>query len=193
VTPNQIVAYNLRRARGELTLQQALDRLRAAGIEWSSVQTLHKAERAAEEPAGRRFTMEDLVAMARAFDLPVVWFLLPPSGDEGIELDGSDGLVAGQLVEFLLFDRHDAVEQRVESGELIGHRAGERIQQIADAALYRALNRMMRDHPEHLSRLVRHGHEFLSIVQGLFFVVHGDVNRELSDLVSDREEGESDG
>lgn len=194
MTPNQIVAHNLRRARGDLTLQQALERLRAAGIGWTSVQTLHKAEQAADQRGGRRFTAEDLVAMARAFDLPITWFLLPPSGDERVELDDGETLVAGQLVEMLLFDQGGAVEKRLEGGELIGQAAEQRIEEMANAALYRALKRLMRQRPESLSELMRHGHQFLSVVQMLFSEVQGEVGEELSGLAEDGpEEGEDDG
>ncbi len=86
-TPNQVVAYNLRRAR-ELrgwTQEEAAERLEPyIGTAWSKA-SWSAAERSAETPRVRHFSADDLIALARCFDLPVVWFLVPPDpNDEGV-------------------------------------------------------------------------------------------------------------
>ena len=83
--PNQVVAYNLRSAR-ELrgwTQEEAAERLAPyIGAEWSKA-SWSAAERSAETKRVRHFTADDLVALARCFDLPVVWFLVPPDPENG--------------------------------------------------------------------------------------------------------------
>ena len=84
-TPNQVVAYNLRRAR-ELrgwTQGKAAERLEPfIGTAWSKA-SWSAAERSAETPRVRHFSADDLIALARCFDLPVVWFLVPPDPNDG--------------------------------------------------------------------------------------------------------------
>lgn len=85
VKPNQIVAYNLRRAR-ELrgwTMEEAADRLEGRlGALWSKA-SFSAAERSfLPNNRIRQFTADDLVAFAATFDLPIWWFLMPPPADE---------------------------------------------------------------------------------------------------------------
>jgi len=81
LTVNQIVARNLRRARLEhrWTQEDAAARLLPyLGVEWSKA-TYSAAERSAEKTERiRRFTADDLVAFATAFERPVLYFFLPP-------------------------------------------------------------------------------------------------------------------
>jgi transcriptional regulator with XRE-family HTH domain len=80
---NQTVSWNLRRAR-ELrgwTTEEAAQRLEPfLGQRWSQ-STFSTAE--AAKPRGqhrtRRFTVDDLIAFARAFELSVAFFLAPVS------------------------------------------------------------------------------------------------------------------
>ena len=80
---NEIVAYNFRRAR-ELrgwTQQETAERLerfvgvrlRQAGV--SAIEAAYGGERR------REFDAQEILAFACGFDLPLVWFFLPPPGD----------------------------------------------------------------------------------------------------------------
>ncbi|MDP9387599.1 MAG: helix-turn-helix domain-containing protein [Actinomycetota bacterium] len=78
--PNQVVAYNLARARQLRGLTQ--DEAAAAlepylGVRWSNA-SWSQAERSVMGKFVRRFDAEEIVAFARAFELPVTWFFLPP-------------------------------------------------------------------------------------------------------------------
>jgi hypothetical protein len=78
--PNQVVAYNLARARHLRGLTQ--DEAAAAlepylGVRWSNA-SWSQAERSVGGRFVRRFDAEEIVAFARAFELPVTWFFLPP-------------------------------------------------------------------------------------------------------------------
>jgi transcriptional regulator with XRE-family HTH domain len=79
-TPNQVVAGNLVRLRQRRGLTQAevAGLLSAvAGKEWSEAMVAH-AERSVTGNRVREFTADDLVTLARAFDVPVLYFLTPP-------------------------------------------------------------------------------------------------------------------
>lgn len=80
LTPNQVVAYNLAQAR--LLRGWTQDQASAAlephvGKRWSKA-TFSAAERSVDGERVRQFDADEVVAFARAFDLPVSWFFLPP-------------------------------------------------------------------------------------------------------------------
>lgn len=79
-TPSQLVAHNLTQAR-ELrgfTQAEVAERLRRfTGARWSQV-TVAQAEGWASGQRVRLFGADELVALARTFDLPVLYFFLPP-------------------------------------------------------------------------------------------------------------------
>jgi hypothetical protein len=85
LTAGNIVAINLKRARELRGLSQA-----EAGAllgeylkkPWSAA-TLSAAERSWQTGPERSFTANELDGFSRAFRLPVMWFLLPPSKHEG--------------------------------------------------------------------------------------------------------------
>ena len=79
-TPNQIVAYNLRRARlvEGWTQQQTADALGISRANYSLIEGSF-----GRDSRIRNFTADDLLVYSELFDLPVLWFLLPPiSSDE---------------------------------------------------------------------------------------------------------------
>jgi len=89
-TASQVVAHNLTRARELRGLTQAdiAERLtRFTGSPWSAV-TVAQAEGSTSGNRVRQFTANEIVALARTFDLPVLYFFLPPE-------DGADGLETG--------------------------------------------------------------------------------------------------
>lgn len=83
LTPNQVVAYNLRRARERKgwTQDEAAERLEPfLGERWSKA-TWSSAERSAERDDRRRqFTADNLFAFTMGFGLDLKWFLQPPEG-----------------------------------------------------------------------------------------------------------------
>ena len=79
MSPNQVVAYNLFRARQERgwTQAQAAEALEPyLGVRWTVAQ-VSAAERSVDGTRVRQFTADDLVAFAQAFRLPVTYFFLP--------------------------------------------------------------------------------------------------------------------
>lgn len=102
-TASQVVAHNLTRARELRGLSQAeiAERLsRFTGAPWSAT-TVAQAEGSVSGNRLRQFTANELVALARTFDLPVLYFFLPPDGGEG-ELRTADAAGRGWPWEYLL-------------------------------------------------------------------------------------------
>ena len=88
MTPNQLVAFNLRQARLRKgwTQEETAERLEPfLGERWSKA-TFSVAERSVDEEGRRRvFSADEIYAFARAFELPVSFFLAPtPIEDESI-------------------------------------------------------------------------------------------------------------
>ncbi len=112
LTPNQVVAYNLRLARRMKgwTQEEAARRLEPfLGARWSAA-SYSATERSPERPDRiRNFTADELVAFAACFDLPVTFFFIPPEkdpagrvavvGTPGMSAD--EGLCAGDLIELV--------------------------------------------------------------------------------------------
>lgn len=84
-TPNQVVAYNLRRLRLELDLTQegAVERVGPflPAKPWSRV-VWSAAERSVAGKRIRQFDADEIVAIATAFDVPVSAFFMPPHPEE---------------------------------------------------------------------------------------------------------------
>ncbi len=80
LTPNQVVAYNLARARQwkGWTQDQAAEALEPyLGKRWSTA-SFSQAERSIDGKVNRNFDADELVAFARAFQVPIGWFFMPP-------------------------------------------------------------------------------------------------------------------
>ncbi|MDP9418888.1 MAG: helix-turn-helix domain-containing protein [Actinomycetota bacterium] len=85
-TASQVVAHNLTRARElrGITQTEIAERLtRFTGANWSQA-TVAQAEGSVGGQRVRQFTANELVALARTFDLPVLFFFLPPDEGEGL-------------------------------------------------------------------------------------------------------------
>lgn len=90
-TPNQVVAGNLIQLRHRRRLTQGeVARLLStvAGKEWSEAMVAH-AERSVTGNRIREFTADDLVTLARAFDVPVLYFLTPPPRGMWVQIPNS--------------------------------------------------------------------------------------------------------
>src|SRR5918996_4932133 len=84
-TASQVVAHNLTRARElrGLTQGEIAERLsRFTESNWSQA-TVAQAEGSVGGQRVRQFTANELVALARTFDLPVLFFFLPPDDGDG--------------------------------------------------------------------------------------------------------------
>lgn len=84
-TPSQVVAHNMARARRlrGWTQEATAERLSAiTGSKWTAV-TVAQAESSIGGSRVRQFTANELVGLARTFDVPVSWFFLPPDPGEG--------------------------------------------------------------------------------------------------------------
>ena len=80
-----MVAHNLTRARQlrGLTQSEIAERLSTfTGTPWSAV-TVAQAEGSVTGQRVRQFTANELVALARTFDLPVLYFFMPPEDRSG--------------------------------------------------------------------------------------------------------------
>jgi transcriptional regulator with XRE-family HTH domain len=108
LTPNQVVAYNLTRAR-ELkgwTQDQAAEALEPyLGVRWSKA-SVSQAERSVAGGFVRNFTADEIVAFARAFNLPVTWFFMPQPPWAGpntpTKLDVADASASGHELALLV-------------------------------------------------------------------------------------------
>ena len=82
ITANQLVAYNLQRARRlqEWTQAETVAELAKVGRPWSTA-VYSAAERSIDGGRIRQFDADDLLAFSDAFGLPVTFFLLPPGAD----------------------------------------------------------------------------------------------------------------
>jgi transcriptional regulator with XRE-family HTH domain len=100
---SQVVAYNLTRARELRGLTQAeiAERLsRFTGASWTAT-TVAQAEGSVSGNRVRQFTANELVALARVFDLPVLYFFVPPEEGAG-EFHTADAVGRGWPWEYLL-------------------------------------------------------------------------------------------
>lgn len=142
-TPNQVVASNLTRLRHCRGLTQAEAARLLSGVAakaWSEAMVAH-AERSVTGNRIREFTADDLVALARAFDVPVLYFLTPPPSGIFVHVPGSriDTLtmleaVLGRLDNLSEWERLLDEWNFAEDEELPFPRSAERRQQIRAVA-----------------------------------------------------------
>ncbi len=99
---SQVVAHNVTHARNlrGLTQVEVAERLtRFTGTNWSQT-TVAQAEGSTAGNRVRQFTANELVALARTFDLPVLFFFLPP--DDGAGRLVTDDAKRGHPWEYLV-------------------------------------------------------------------------------------------
>jgi transcriptional regulator with XRE-family HTH domain len=80
---NQVVAFNVRAARElrgwtQEELAERLERYLGQRLTQAGVSSI---ERAWDSDRRREFDAHELLIFAMVFDLPIIWFLLPPKGD----------------------------------------------------------------------------------------------------------------
>ena len=108
-TPNQVVAQRIafaRQLRG-WTQEEAADRLEPfLGARWSGA-TFSIVERSVDGKRIRQFTADELVALSRAFDVPIGWWFTPSWGDDTalvVTPDAPDGLPSQLMVDVVMGD-----------------------------------------------------------------------------------------
>jgi len=108
-TPSQVVAHNMTRARQLRGLTQAEIAVRLSaftGAPWSDV-TVAQAEGSVSGRRVRQFTANELVALARAFDLPVMYFFMPPQDGSGRLQTPDVGDMAWEYLMVLVWGHRD--------------------------------------------------------------------------------------
>ena len=109
-TPNDVLGRNVRQARTDagLTQQQLVDRLKELGIDW------WKATLQGVEAGTRQTTVNELVALANAFDLPVAWLLMAdePAPSTVRISKGSEAITTDRYL-YLLIGSPQALAERV--------------------------------------------------------------------------------
>lgn len=107
LSPNQVVAYNLPRARlyRGWTQEQAAEALAPyLGTKWS-VANFSAIERSVDGGRIRQFTADDLLALSRGFGLPIGFFLTPPGDDpRGVRIATPDTRREGGADSMVLLD-----------------------------------------------------------------------------------------
>jgi hypothetical protein len=113
LTPNQVIAFNLARARERQgwTLNEAAERLEPyIGARWSKA-NLSAAERSIAGERIRNFDADEIVAFARCFELPIAFFFMPPppwAGELAMRLTTPDaeqlGIEIGTLIDLIYGD-----------------------------------------------------------------------------------------
>lgn len=105
LSPNQIVAYNLARVRGDrgLTQKQTCELLAPFLRSPWSVASLSAAERSIDGKRIKEFDADELMALSRAFELPLAFWFLPASAETvRIAVRGSEeGLAEAELLEVI--------------------------------------------------------------------------------------------
>ncbi len=108
-TPNQVVAQRIafaRQLRG-WTQEEAADRLEPyLGARWSAA-TFSIVERSVDGKRIRQFTADELVALSRAFDVPIGWWFTPSWGDDTAHVvtpDAPHGLPSQLMVDVVMGD-----------------------------------------------------------------------------------------
>jgi transcriptional regulator with XRE-family HTH domain len=92
---NQVVAYNVREARllRGWTQEDLADRLEPYLGQRLTQAGVSSIERAWDSDRRREFDAHELLIFSAVFDLPMIWFLLPPPGD-GRRLQGTRARVS---------------------------------------------------------------------------------------------------
>lgn len=126
LTPNQIVAFNLAEARlwRNWTQEEAAEALEPyLGVRWSKG-SFSAAERSVDGGRVRQFSADEIVAFARAFDLPVGWFFLPPPAwhaGKAVKVltpdGGPNGVQPSELIDvvFGTAEQQAVIEMRLQS------------------------------------------------------------------------------
>jgi transcriptional regulator with XRE-family HTH domain len=170
-TANQLVAYNLRRARThrDLTQKEAAALLKPyLGTEWS-VASFSAAESTAKNGARtRKFSADEILAFSRAFGHPVSYFFTPPEEetDRPVSCGGPKTVDFGELLDAVSEIDEGRVRMLVELLPRAKRSAtAQAIRRIAYARLGVPAIRNVTEHAANLHRLANQLTEFDDKVQ----------------------------
>lgn len=161
MTPNQIVAYNLAQARQwkRWTQDQAAEALAPyVGSRWSKA-NFSAAERSVTGERIRNFDADEIVAFARAFELPVTFFFMPPTPwAEGLPVRlktpdaGPLGNALARMVDLVFGERHNIGLLSIRLEQFLDQLGSEgltdaqqRIQTLTDVRLGKLIQKAFRD------------------------------------------------
>lgn len=105
ITLDQVVAYNLKRARQlrGWTQAQAAEEIEPYLGELWSVAVFSAAERSVESSRVRTFSASQVLAFALGFRLPIAWFYMPPTLDVRVGGRDVEQSISGEALLHLLF------------------------------------------------------------------------------------------
>ena len=115
MSPDQIVAWNLKRARllrGWTQVEAAKRLAPHIGVHWSKA-TYSGAERSVSSNRIRQFSADELLAFSLTFDFPIPLFLVPPPEAESVGHGGSDEVVGREQYLDLLFELDEPARKRL--------------------------------------------------------------------------------
>jgi transcriptional regulator with XRE-family HTH domain len=146
VNLNEIVAYNFRRARElrGLTQDEAADRLapflgqrlRQAAV--SSIEGAFGGDRR------REFDAQELLAFACGFDVPLIWFFLPPPEDHR-RLQGTSDIVSELYL--LALGRNDHLDMLRDRFRELGHAEPDETDKVLERVYGGPTDRTLADYP----------------------------------------------
>ncbi len=164
LTPNQVVAFNLALARQRKgwTQEEAAQALEPyLGKRWSKA-SVSQAERSIAGRFVRNFDADELVAFARAFEVPLTWFFMPPppwSDQPGVPVKLSTpdaerfGTALALLVDLVFGDEVQAAE--------LSMRLDSFLDQLGPNPLTKSQERIVAAVNTRIEALVRHSFEGL--------------------------------
>jgi transcriptional regulator with XRE-family HTH domain len=146
VNLNEIVAYNFRRARElrGLTQDEAADRLapflgqRLQQAAVSSIEGAYGGDRR------REFDAQELLAFACGFDVPLIWFFLPPPEDHRT-LEGTSDIVSELYM--LTLGRNDQLDPLRDRFRELGHAEPNETDKVLERVYGGPTDRTLADYP----------------------------------------------
>jgi transcriptional regulator with XRE-family HTH domain len=153
VNLNEIVAYNFRRARElrGLTQDEAADRLApflGVRLKQAAVSGIEGAYGGAKR---REFDAQELLAFACGFDLPIVWFLIPPPGDHR-NLQGTVERVSELYL--LAMGRNDQLDYLRDRFAELGHVEPDESDRVLERVYGAPTERTLADYPTRRKELL---------------------------------------
>jgi transcriptional regulator with XRE-family HTH domain len=146
VNLNEIVAYNFRRARElrGLTQDEAADRLAPfLGVRLSQA-AISGIEGAYGGTKRREFDAQELLAFTCAFDLPIIWFLIPPPEDHR-NLQGTSDIVSELYM--LALGRNDQLDYLRDRFRELGHVEPDETDRVLERVYGAPTERTLADYP----------------------------------------------
>ena len=153
VNLNEIVAYNFRRARElrGLTQDEAADRLApflGVRLKQAAISGIEGAYGGAKR---REFDAQELLAFACGFDLPILWFLIPPPEDHR-NLQGTGDLVSELYL--LAMGRNDQLDYLRERFAELGHVEPDESDRVLERVYGGPTERTLLDYPTRRKELL---------------------------------------